>query len=110
VVFCCFFNGARAFHVPRSNTLSRAKYNIEIEETELTDAEKANTDIRESMYLVSNLPKYFHQTLLKSEEGKAIGLLIFKERGFETIEKFSLGYSPESWDALTKEALGKGIN
>jgi DNA primase len=33
------------------------KYNIEIEETELTDAKKANTDIRESMYLVSNLPK-----------------------------------------------------
>jgi hypothetical protein len=25
------------------------------------------------------LPKYFHQTLLKSEEGKAIGLSYFKE-------------------------------
>jgi DNA primase len=62
------------------------------------------------MYLVSEFAKdYFHKTLLKSEEGKAIGLSYFKERGFtnETIEKFSLGYSPD-WDAFTKEALGKG--
>ncbi|CAM2792773.1 DNA primase [Flavobacterium frigoris] len=87
------------------------KYNIEIEETEQTNEEKANTDIRESMYLVSEFAKdYFHKTLLKSEEGKAIGLSYFKERGFtnETIEKFSLGYSPDTWDAFTKEALGKG--
>jgi len=34
----------------------------------------------------------------------------FKERGFtkDTIEKFGLGYSPETWDAFTMEALGKG--
>ncbi|MBX9889529.1 MAG: DNA primase [Flavobacteriaceae bacterium] len=99
------------FTYPEAIRYLARKYNIEIEETELTDAEKANTDIRESMYLVSEFAKdYFHQTLLKSEEGKAIGLSYFKERGFttETIEKFSLGYSPESWDAFTKEALGKG--
>jgi DNA primase len=62
------------------------------------------------MYLVSEFAKtIFIKTLLKSEEG-AIGLSYFKERGFtnETIEKFSLGYSPDTWDAFTKEALGKG--
>jgi DNA primase len=99
------------FTYPEAIRYLARKYNIEIEETELTDAEKANTDIRESMYLVSEFAKdYFQQILLKSEEGKAIGLSYFKERGFttETIEKFSLGYSPETWDALTKEALGKG--
>lgn len=99
------------FTYPEAIRYLARKYNIEIEETEQTDAEKANTDIRESMYLVSEFAKdYFHKTLLKSEEGKAIGLSYFKERGFtaDTIEKFSLGYSPESWDALTKEALGKG--
>ncbi|MFV5694741.1 DNA primase [Flavobacterium sp. LB3P122] len=87
------------------------KYNIEIEETEQTDEEKANTDVRESMYLVSEFAKtYFHNTLLNSDEGKAIGYSYFKERGFtnETIKKFGLGYSPETWDAFTKEALGKG--
>ncbi|MES2544956.1 MAG: DNA primase [Bacteroidota bacterium] len=99
------------FTYPEAIRYLAKKYNIEIEETEQTDEEKANTDVRESMYLVSEFAKnYFHDTLLNSEEGKAIGLSYFKERGFsnETIKKFVLGYSPETWDALTKEALGKG--
>ncbi|WP_125723603.1 DNA primase [Flavobacterium ustbae] len=99
------------FTYPEAIRYLAKKYNIEIEETEQTEAEKANTDLRESMYLVSEFAsKYFHDVLLNSEEGKAIGLSYFKERGFtnETIKKFNLGYSPETWDALTKEALGKG--
>jgi len=99
------------FTYPEAIRYLAKKYNIEIEETEQTDQEKANTDVRESMYLVSEFAKsYFHNTLLNSEEGKAIGLSYFKERGFtsDTIKKFSLGYSPESWDAFTKEALGRG--
>ena len=99
------------FTYPEAIRYLAKKYNIEIEETEQTDEEKANTDVRESMYLVSEFAKdYFHNTLLHSEEGKAIGLSYFKERGFtgETIKKFALGYSPEAWDAFTKEALGKG--
>jgi DNA primase len=99
------------FTYPEAIRYLARKYNIEIEETEQTNEEKANADVRESMYLVSEFAKtYFHNTLLKSDEGKAIGLSYFKERGFtsETIEKFSLGYSPDIWDAFTKEALGKG--
>jgi DNA primase len=99
------------FTYPEAIRYLAKKYNIEIEETEQTDEEKANTDVRESMYLVSEFAKdYFHNILLHSEEGKAIGLSYFKERGFtsETIKKFFLGYSPETWDAFTKEALGKG--
>lgn len=99
------------FTYPEAIRYLAKKYNIEIEETEQTDEEKANTDVRESMYLVSEFAKnYFHNTLLNSEEGKAIGYSYFKERGFtnDTIKKFSLGYSPETWDAFTKEALGKG--
>jgi DNA primase len=99
------------FTYPEAIRYLAKKYNIEIEETEQTAEEKANTDVRESLYLVSEFAKnYFHDTLLNAEEGKAIGLSYFKERGFtnETIKKFSLGYSPETWDAFTKEALGKG--
>ncbi len=99
------------FTYPEAIRYLAKKYNIEIEETVQSDEEKANIDIRESMYLVSEFAKdYFHNTLLKTEEGKAIGLSYFKERGFtaETIKKFALGYSPETWDAFTKEALGKG--
>jgi DNA primase len=99
------------FTYPEAIRYLAKKYNIEIEETEQTPEEKANTDVRESMYLVSEFAQeYFHETLLNSEEGKAIGYSYFRERGFtnETIKKFGLGYSPEIWDAFSKEALGKG--
>ena len=99
------------FTYPEAIRYLAKKYNIEIEETVQTDEEKVNTDVRESMYLVSEFAKnYFQDVLLNSEEGKAIGYTYFKERGFtnDTIKKFALGYSPETWDAFTKEALGKG--
>lgn len=99
------------FTYPEAIRYLARKYNIEIEETELSDEHKAEANERESMYLVSEFAKkYFHNTLLNDEEGRAIGYSYFKERGFtnDTINKFELGYSPESWDAFTKEALGKG--
>ena len=99
------------FTYPEAIRYLAKKYNIEIEETEVSQEEKLEANEKESMYLVSEFAKkYFQETLLQSEEGKAIGLTYFKERGFtnETIEKFGLGYSPETWDAFTKEALSKG--
>ncbi len=99
------------FTYPEAIKYLANKYNIEIEETVQTDEDVAQANEKESMYLVSEFAqKYFHHTLLETEEGKAIGLSYFKERGFtfDTIKKFGLGYSPESWDAFTKEALGKG--
>ena len=99
------------FTYPEAIRFLANKYNIEIEETETSQEDKKEANEKESMYLVSEFAKtYFHETLLNSEEGKAIGLSYFKERGFtnETIAKFGLGYSPETWDAFTKEALAKG--
>lgn len=99
------------FTYPEAIKYLAAKYNIEVEETLQSDEDLVQANEKESMYLVSEFAqKYFHHTLLEAEEGKAIGLSYFKERGFtsETIKKFNLGYSPESWDAFTKEALGKG--
>ena len=99
------------FTYPEAIKYLAVKYNIEIEETVQTDEDVAQANEKESMYLVSEFAqKYFHHTLLETEEGKAIGLSYFKERGFtsDTIKKFGLGYSPETWDAFTKEALGKG--
>ena len=89
------------------------KYNIEIEETVQTDEQKEQMNERESMFLVSNFAKEnFHDNLLNKEQGKAIGLSYFKERGFreETIKKFDLGYCLDQWDAFTKEALKKGYD
>ena len=89
------------------------KYNIEIEETEQSTEEKAQMDERESMFLVSTFAKdYFHDVLLNSNKGKAIGLSYFKERGFrdDIIKTFELGYCLDEWDAFTKAALAKGYD
>ena len=99
------------FTYPEAIRYLAKKYNIEIEETEQTSEETELANEKESMYLVSEFAsKYFQNVLLQTEEGKAIGLSYFKERGFttETIKKFNLGYSPDVWDAFTSEALGKG--
>ena len=89
------------------------KYNIEIEETEQSSEEKAQMNERESMFLVSTFAKdYFHDTMLNSNKGKAIGLSYFKERGFtdDTIKTFELGYCLDEWEAFTKAALAKGYD
>ena len=99
------------FTYPEAIKFLAKKYGIEVEETEQTTEDKEQANERESLYLVSEFAKeYFHNTLLKTEEGKAIGLSYFKERGFtdETIKKFELGYSPDSWDAFTNHAIKKG--
>uniref|UniRef100_UPI0026232CAF DNA primase n=1 Tax=uncultured Winogradskyella sp. TaxID=395353 RepID=UPI0026232CAF len=99
------------FTYPEAIRYLAKKYNIEIEETERTDEEKAQADARESLYLVSEYANtYFQKILHKTDQGKAIGLSYFKERGFtqETIEKFQLGYALDEWQAFTDDALGKG--
>ncbi len=89
------------------------KYNIEIEETEQSDEQKQQMNERESMFLVSKFAKdYFHDVLMNTQNGRAIGLSYFKERGFreDTIEKFDLGYCKDEWDNFTKAALDKGYD
>jgi DNA primase len=99
------------FAYPEAIKYLAKKYNIEVEETQLSNEEKEVANEKESLYLVSEFAaKYFEDVLWNQEEGKAIGFTYFKERGFtnDTIKKFQLGYSPNTWDAFTKEALGKG--
>ncbi|MGB0896119.1 MAG: DNA primase [Flavobacteriaceae bacterium] len=87
------------------------KYNIEVEETAQSNEQKELASERESLYLVSEYAqKYFSDVLHNQEQGKAIGLSYFKERGFtqETIEKFKLGYALDQWEAFTKTALKEG--
>lgn len=89
------------------------KYNIEIAEVENTPEEQAISNRRESLYIVSAYAaKFFHQQMMETEEGNNIGLSYFKERGFreDIIKKFELGYSPDSWDALSKKAISEGYN
>ena len=87
------------------------KYNIEIQERELTDKEKQARSDRESMFIVNAwAQKYFTSMLHNHIDGKTIGMRYFIERGFreETIRKFQLGYSLDKRDALYQEAIKSG--
>src|SRR5690606_26400918 len=99
------------FTYPEAIKYLAKKYNIEVEETQQTSEQKEQENERESLYLVNEFAnKYFQHTLLKTDQGQAIGLSYFKERGFtqDTIKAFGLGYSLDEWQAFTDEALGKG--
>ena len=87
------------------------KYNIEVQERELTDEEKNAQNDRESMFMLNDFArKFFTEQLYKTEEGQNIGMAYFRERGFrdDMIRKFQLGYCPERRDAFNKAALAAG--
>lgn len=87
------------------------KYNIEVEEEEQTPEQVQALNEKESLYHVSTFAaNYFAENLINKEEGKAIGLSYFKERGFsdEIIEKFQLGYCIDNWDDFTAHSLNNG--
>ncbi len=87
------------------------KYGIEVKEKEMTDEERQAQSERESLYIVNRFAcDYFHDTLMRSEEGRSIGMAYFRSRGFrdDIIEKFRLGYAPAARDAFSKTALAKG--
>ncbi|MDR0421325.1 MAG: DNA primase [Prevotellaceae bacterium] len=86
------------------------KYGIEINERELTPEEQRQNDDRESILTVlAYAQQQFMKNLTETEEGKAIGLSYFKERGFSqaTVGQFQLGYSART-SSFTKKALEDG--
>jgi DNA primase len=87
------------------------KYNIEVEEKELTPEEVKQRTERDSLMVVTAwAQRHFTNNLYKHSEGKSIGLSYFRERGFreDIIDKFQLGYGLEQRDALTQAALREG--
>jgi DNA primase len=99
------------FTYPEALRWLAKKYSIEVEETVETIENKEEGNRRESLMIVTAYAaKFFHESLLETEEGKSIGLSYFKERGFnsDTIRKFELGYSPDQWEAFTGQALKEG--
>lgn len=89
------------------------KYNIEIEERELTDEERAQITEKESMYVINEFAmNFFEDSLYNTQEGVDVGLSYFRERGFsdEIIKNFRLGYSPNVKSALHDAAVKAGYN
>jgi len=101
------------FTYPEAIKFLARKYNIEIEETQINKKDKENASERESLYIVSKFANdFFKKKLNNSEEGKAIGLSYYKERGFslETINQFDLGYSPKEINCFSKIAIRNGYS
>lgn len=99
------------FSYPEALKWLAKKYGIEVEETVDVAENREDENHRESLMIVTGYAaKFFHDSLLETDEGKSIGLSYFKERGFtgETIRKFELGYSPDQWEAFTGKALNDG--
>lgn len=93
------------------------KYGIEWPEQTASEEEQSEEKKRkqekESLQILNSYAENaFVQYLLEDEEGIALGLSYFEERGFrpETIRKFKLGYAKEDWDAFTQSALRNGFS
>lgn len=87
------------------------KYHIEIQERELSDAEKREQSERESMFIVNEWSaQYFADILHNNADGIAVGLQYFRSRGFrdDTIRKFQLGFDLPDRQAFARAALSKG--
>ncbi len=89
------------------------KYNIELEETEVSEEVRREIQKKDSFFIINGFAqKLFQEYLLKTNEGRAIGLSYFKERGFleSTVEKWGLGYAPEDRHFLLNELKQGGYN
>ena len=85
-----------------------AKYNVAIEETELSPEVKIQHQVADSLYIINNFAQtFFSDSLFNTEEGSDIGLTYLKERGFREniIQKFQLGYNPDSRDTFALAAI-----
>jgi DNA primase len=89
------------------------KYNVEIEETEVSPEAKAQQLTADSLYIINSFAqKYFSDILFNRDEGRDIGLSYLKERGFreDVIEKFQLGYCLQDRDAFSRHAMQSQYN
>ena len=99
------------FTYPEALRYLARKYNIEIEEEEQTPEQIQEQNEKESLLNLNQFAQqYFSATLTDTEEGKAIALSYFRERGIrdDMVQKFQLGYSPGKWEAFTEHAIKNG--
>ena len=96
---------------PEALRIMAKRYNIEIEERDQSPEEIAAATEKDSLgALVVWAQKWLKDQLHNTEEGKAIGLSYFKNRGFrdETLEKYDIGFCPDGWEIMTAAALEAG--
>lgn len=83
------------------------KYGIEIEEVELSEEQRAEQQMADSLFIANQFAcDYYQEQLFDSDRGRSVGLSYFKKRGFreETLRKFGLGYAPLGRDIFLNAA------
>lgn len=89
------------------------KYNIEIQEHEMSEQEREEASARESMLAINDFAMHhFEELMANTDDGRDIGYAYFRERGINDamIKRFHLGYSLEKRDDLYEAAIKKGYN
>ena len=89
------------------------KYNVEIEETEMSPEQKLQQSNADSLFIINNFAQqFFSDYLFNSDEGRDIGLSYLKERGFreDIIKKFQIGFNPGDRDRFSTAALNAQYN
>ena len=90
-----------------------ARYNVEVEETEVSDEVKLQQQAAESLHIINSFAqKFFTTQLHDTDDGKDVALSYLYERGFkdEVINKFQLGYNPQYGNAFAKAATQQQYN
>lgn len=87
-------------------------YKIALEETERSPEQVQSQQVEESLRILNEFATQFFSENLNSEEGQAIGLSYFRQRGLrkETIDVFRLGYSPEASEVFYRTAITAGYS
>ena len=89
------------------------KYNVEIEETEMSPEHKLLQSNADSLFIINSFAQqFFSDYLFNSDEGRDIGLSYLKERGFreDIIKKFQIGFNPGDRDRFSTAALNAQYN
>ena len=101
------------YSYPEALRFLAQKYGIIIEEKEQSPEEIVAQNERERMFNINSFAQqYFSDTMKNHDEGLAIGMSYFRERGFRDaiINKFQLGYCLNQRDAFIQHALKNGYS
>ena len=90
-----------------------ARYNIEIEETETSPAQKMAQQVADSLYAINSFAMdWFQKQYWETEAGATIAQSYMQHRGFlkPIVEKFKIGYNPSDRDGLAKALIQNQFN
>ena len=90
-----------------------ARYNIEIEETETSPAQKIAQQTADSLYAINHFAmEFFTKQYWETEAGETIAQSYMQHRGFlrPIVEKFKIGYNPSERDSLAKALIQNQFN